>query len=50
VLPRLDKELPFHHDEKHGRTRREFRRLCDIYTEEWMRPTHRIIAVLAHFA
>jgi len=35
LIPRLEKELPFCKDQKHKWTRKELRKLCDIYCEEY---------------
>lgn len=44
LLPRLEKELPFVRDLGHDWTRRELRRLSDLYCEEFYRPIRRPVA------
>ncbi|MBN1444840.1 MAG: discoidin domain-containing protein [Candidatus Omnitrophica bacterium] len=42
--PRVKEELPFYKDTGHQWSRKELRRLCDIYIEEWAKPIKRLIA------
>ncbi len=44
VIPLLQKQLPFYTDEKHGWTRPELRRLCDIYCETFFHKVGKPVA------
>jgi hypothetical protein len=44
LCPLLDKELPCYHDPKHDWTRKELRRLCDLYCDAYVKKVGRPVA------
>ena len=44
LMPRLDRALPFYRDPDHQWTRRELRKLCDLYCEEFLHKVGKGIA------